>query len=197
MQGMDHGGERGEKKGEGKEGMGGMDHGRMNGGSGGMASDMLMEHGEYSDERFIDAMVPHHQAAVEMANVALENAEHREIRTLAEDIVTAQEAEIERLKLIKKEEFGTSEVPTGMSAGEMEAMGMTMEPQELATQKPFDKAFIDNMIPHHESAIGMANVALENSDNPDIREIARAIVEAQEKEIAQMEGWREEWYPEG
>jgi uncharacterized protein (DUF305 family) len=194
---MDHGGEQGEKKGEDKEGMRDMDHDGMNDGSGGRASDMLMANGAYFDERFIDTMVPHHQAAVEMANVALENAEHREIRTLAEDIVTAQEAEIARLKLIKKEEFGTSEVPIGMSAGEMEAMGMTIEPQELAKQEPFDKAFIDNMIPHHESAIEMANVALENSDNPDIQEIARAIVEAQEKEIAQMEGWREEWYSEG
>ena len=40
-----------------------------------------------------------------------------------------------------------------MNAKEMGAMGMTMGPEELATQEPFDKAFIDNMIPHHKSAI--------------------------------------------
>jgi uncharacterized protein (DUF305 family) len=51
------------------------------------------------------------------------------------------------------------------------------------------------MIPHHESAIAMAKAALEGSENPDIREIAGAIVEAQEKEIARMESWRQEWYP--
>jgi uncharacterized protein (DUF305 family) len=173
-------------------GMQGMDHG-----SGGMASGMVMENGEYSDERFIDAMVPHHQGAVDMAEVALGNAEHREVKELAEDIVSAQEAEIERLKSIKQEEFGTSEVPTEMSAEEMEAMNMTMDPEELAKQEPFDKAFIDNMIPHHESAIDMANVALEDSENPEIREIARAIVDAQEQEIERMQGWRNEWYPEG
>jgi Domain of unknown function (DUF305) len=43
---------------------------------------MLMENGEYSDERFIDAMVPHHQGAIEMAQVALEDAEHPEILAL-------------------------------------------------------------------------------------------------------------------
>ena len=172
--------------------MQGMDHG-----SGGMASGMVMENGEYSDERFIDAMVPHHQGAVDMAEVALGNAEHREVKELAEDIVSAQEAEIERLKSIKQEEYGTSEVPTEMSAEEMEAMNMTMDPEELAKQEPFDKAFIDNMIPHHESAIDMANVALEDSENPEIREIARAIVDAQEQEIERMQGWRNEWYPEG
>jgi uncharacterized protein (DUF305 family) len=84
-----------------------------------------------------------------------------------------------------------------MSAEEIEGMGMAMDPQELATQEPFDKAFIDNMIPHHESAIEMANVVLEEGENPKIREIAGAIVDAQEREIEQMRTWRDEWYPEG
>ena len=77
-----------------KEGMEGKDHSKMDGGSGGMASGMMMKNGEYSDERFIDAMVPHHEGAVDMAGVALKNAEHEEIKRLAEDIVSAQEAEI-------------------------------------------------------------------------------------------------------
>ncbi len=71
------------------------------------------------------------------------------------------------------------------------------DPEELAGRRPFDRAFIDAMIPHHESAIEMAGVALDESENPEIREIAGAIVEAQETEIAQMRGWRQEWYPEG
>jgi uncharacterized protein (DUF305 family) len=174
--------------------MQGMDHGSM--GSEEAARQMVMEDGRYSDERFIDAMVPHHQGAVEMAEVALKNAEHEEIRSLAEDVVSAQEAEIEQLKQIKQREYGTSEVPMEMSPEQMRGMGMTMEPQELANQEPFDKAFIDAMIPHHESAIAMANVALEESEIPEIREIARDIVRAQQREIRQMQQWREEWYPQ-
>jgi uncharacterized protein (DUF305 family) len=84
-----------------------------------------------------------------------------------------------------------------MSAEEMEGMGMASDPQELANQEPFDKAFIDNMIPHHESAIETAEVVLEGSENPEIRQIAGAIVDAQEREIEQMRSWRDEWYPEG
>jgi uncharacterized protein (DUF305 family) len=133
-----------------------------------------------------------------MAEVALENAEHPEILALAEDIASAQETEIGQLKSIKQEQFGTSEVSMDMSNEEMEGMGMmAMDPQELANQEPFDKAFIDNMIPHHESAIEMAQVVLEESENPEIREIAGAIVDAQEREIEQMTSWRDEWYPEG
>ena len=199
MEGMggEGGGRQGqaEKKeaGNGGGGMEGMDMGG-DATAADAAREMVEEDGGYSDRAFIDAMVPHHRGAVEMAEVALENAEHREIRELAEDVVAAQEKEIEDLRAIKEEEYGTSEIPSGMDRGEMDAMGMT-DSQELAERRPFDKAFIDAMIPHHESAIAMANAALDGSDNPEVREIARAIVEAQEKEIAQMEAWRQDWYP--
>jgi uncharacterized protein (DUF305 family) len=173
-----------------------MDHGSMGMGSGGMAREMVMENGNYSDERFIDAMVPHHQGAIAMAEVALENAEHEEIKQLSRNIVSTQQAEIEELKTIKQQEFGTSQVPMEMSAQEMQMMGMT-DPDELANKDPFDKAFIDAMIPHHRSAIEMAQVAYRESDNPEIKTLAEGIIEAQTREIAQMQGWRQQWYPQG
>lgn len=176
-----------------KESMKGMDHSKMDGGSGGM----VMKKGRYSDERFIDAMVPHHEGAVEMAEVALENAGHEQIRQLAEDIVSTQEAEIRELKSIKQEEFGTSKVPMDMSADQMEDMGMMKDPQSLAEADPFDKAFIDNMIPHHRSAIEMAEVAAAETTNPEIKDLATNIVEAQKREISQMKQWRMQWYPKG
>lgn len=195
---MDHGGTGDDGAGENKNtGMGSTEHSKKDRGSGGTASGMLMENGRYSDERFIDAMVPHHQRAVEMAEVALENAEHEEIEQLAQNIVSTQEAEIEEFKRIKQEEFGTSRVTMDMDSGQMESMGMTADPRSLADEEPFDRAFIDDMIPHHESAIQMANVALERSDSPRIEELAGNIVEAQEREISQMQTWRENWYPEG
>jgi uncharacterized protein (DUF305 family) len=171
-------------------GMPGMDHG-----SGGMASGMLMENGKYSDKAFIDAMVPHHQGAIAMARVALKNAEHEEIKELSRNIISSQQAEIEELKAIKKEEFGTSNVPMEMSQEQMRSMGM-MDPQQLANKEPFDKAFIDAMIPHHQSAIEMAQVAYEKSRIPEIKELAKNIVSAQQREIEQMKEWRKEWYPQ-
>lgn len=172
-----------------------MDHGSVGGEE--MARQMIVdENGAYSDERFIDAMVPYHQGAVEMAVVALRQSGREEILQLSRDILRTQEIEIQELKDIKLEEFGTAEVPMGMNEGDMEMMGM-VDSEELGQQRPFDRAFIDAMIPHHQSAIDMANVSLQESDNPRIRELAAEIVEAQKREIAQMEQWREEWYPEG
>jgi uncharacterized protein (DUF305 family) len=188
-----------EKSGGGMAGMNHdqMGHGSMGMGSGGMARQMVIENGKYSDERFIDAMVPHHQGAIAMAEVALENAQHAEIKDLSRNIVSTQQAEIEELKSIKKEEFGTSNVPMEMSQEQMQGMGMMMDPQELARSEPFDRAFIDAMIPHHQSAIEMAKVAYEKSENPRIKKLAENIVSAQQAEIEQMKRWREQWYPEG
>ena len=53
------------------------------------------------------------------------------------------------------------------------------------------------MIPHHQSAIDMANVVLDESENPETRALAEGVVEEQEREIRQLEQWRTEWYPEG
>ena len=207
------GGQQGSESGSEQEsanksdGMAGMDHGQMDHGQMGhgsmgmgsseMARQMVMENGKYSDKAFIDAMVPHHQGAIEMAEVALKNAEHEEIKELSHNIISSQQAEIEELKAIKKEEFGTSNVPMEMSPEQMRSMGMMMDPQQLANKEPFDEAFIDAMIPHHQSAIEMAQVAYEKSENPRIKELAENIISAQEQEIEQMKKWRKEWYPQG
>jgi uncharacterized protein (DUF305 family) len=189
------GSQQGSESGGGGHGQ--MDHGSMGMGSGEMARQMVLENGEYSDRRFIDAMVPHHQGAIDMAEVALTNAEHERIKQLSRAIISTQQAEIKELKSIKEEEFGTSEVPMQMSPQQMQMMGMMADPQELANREPFDKAFIDAMIPHHQSAIVMAKVAYQESENPRIKELAKNIVSAQQSEIEQMLQWRQAWYPEG
>ena len=181
-------------------GMAGMDHDQMGHdsmgmGSGEIARQMVMENGKYSDRRFIDAMVPHHQGAIAMAEIALKNAQHEEIIQLSRKIISSQQAEIEELKSIKQEEFGTSNVPMELNQEQMRSMGMMMDPQQLANKEPFDKAFIDAMIPHHRSATEMAEVASEKSENARIKELAGDVINAQKREIEQMKQWRKKWYP--
>ena len=84
-----------------------------------------------------------------------------------------------------------------MSQQQMRGMGVMVDPQQLANREPFDRAFIDAMIPHHQSAIEMAMVAREKSAIPEVRELAENIVSAQQKEIEQMTRWRQEWYQQG
>jgi uncharacterized protein (DUF305 family) len=70
-----------------------------------------------------------------------------------------------------------------------------MEPTAaLADAKPFDKAFIDEMVPHHQGAIRMARVVLEETEDDETRSLAEAIVRTQSDEIEQMNDWRGAWY---
>ncbi len=162
--------------------------------SGNVAPEWLVVNGQYSDQRFIDMMVPHHLMAVQMAHIALQKGQHPEIKQLASSIISSQQREIQELKNLKKRLYGTSNTPTTMNPVVMANTGMLM-PDQLAQQHPFDRAFIDSMIPHHASAIDMASVALMRSTNPEIKRIARAIVDAQSQEIGQMIQWRKLWYP--
>ncbi len=178
--------------------MHGMEHGEMTGmemGSGGTAPKDLVVDGEYSDERFIDMMAAHHQMAIDMAGVAQQNAQLPAIQRIANDIILTQQAEIEVLASLKQAQFGSSEVPMMMNPEEPSMYAMAM-PDELAQQEPFDLAFIDSMVPHHASAIEMASTALIHSDNPEIRALARNIIDAQSREIGEMIELRQANYPE-
>jgi uncharacterized protein (DUF305 family) len=100
------GGQQGSGSHEGGHDMaknGGMDHdqmghGSMGMGSGGMAKQMVTKNGEYSDEAFIEAMIPHHRSAIDMATVANQESENPRIKELAGNIVSAQKGEIEQMK---------------------------------------------------------------------------------------------------
>ncbi|MBA3626817.1 MAG: DUF305 domain-containing protein [Chloroflexi bacterium] len=161
------------------------------------------------DQAFIDMMVPHHQSASEMAKLAQDRAEHEELKTLAGEIIEAQEAEIAQMKSWREEWFGSAETPPmdampllpgmemdGMDMGDGATMDMTTDIEELRDADPFDLAFLDAMIPHHESAIEAGQIALEQSANPEIRSLAEEIISSQQAEIEQMTAWRSEWYPE-
>lgn len=76
------------------------------------------------------------------------------------------------------------------AGGRMMNMGPMAVP---AGDQPFDIRFIDAMIPHHESAIMMAQMAQQQAGKPEIKQLAAAIISAQTAEIEQMKQWRAEW----
>jgi uncharacterized protein (DUF305 family) len=54
--------------------------------------------GDVFDEAFIRMMIPHHQGAIDMARLAQKNAKHQEIKDMADDIISAQQSEIDLMK---------------------------------------------------------------------------------------------------
>lgn len=63
-----------------------------------MTSSLKNKTGDDFDEAFIAEMIAHHQGAIDMANLAKQNAKHDEIKNLADDIVAAQTKEINEMK---------------------------------------------------------------------------------------------------
>ena len=150
--------------------------------------------GNGTDAAFIADMTAHHQGAVDMAKLAQKQAEHAEVKELADDIVSSQEAEIATMKTIRDDMPGMSEHGDAHMGLDKHAMGMDMDMAALETAKPFDRAFIDAMVPHHQGAIAMAKELLAKGEHPGLRRMADDIISAQTKEIAQMRKWREAWY---
>src|SRR5215208_2404383 len=110
-----------------------------------------------TDRAFVAKMIPHHEFAVEMAEIAQQRSRHPEVKELAEAIVNDQNAEIDTMKAMaaKMDEAGVKHGELGMDA---DHMGMDGDMAGLETAKPFDREFIDMMIPHHQGAIRMARV---------------------------------------
>jgi YVTN family beta-propeller protein len=150
----------------------------------------MVDPSEPFDAQFIDSMIEHHQGAIDMAEMVLEQAEHTELRTLAEGIVTAQTAEIEQLQSWRSEWYLDLPPTSGMQVGMGE---MSISDDENV---PFDQRFIEAMISHHEGAIAMAEIALEQAEHEEIRTLSKVIIAAQTAEIEQMRGWLAEWYGE-
>jgi uncharacterized protein (DUF305 family) len=159
--------------------------------------------GMQADRNFIAMMIPHHEGAVKMADLALKLSKRPEIRKLAESIKRDQTREIEQMRAWYKKWYGTN-VPALSASNHMGMMGMPANMMDrmmtteadlkaLATASNFDKAFIEEMIPHHKMALMMTHMIVD-SDRPEMRNLARAIFQSQSAEIEQMRQWYSSWY---
>lgn len=153
------------------------------------------------EKHFIEQMIPHHEGAIAMANLALQKAKRSEIKTLATAIISAQTTEIQSMNGWYQDWFGSTvpKVGTGMMGGGMMSQnGMHMGGQEdmtkLENATDFDKAFVEQMIPHHQLAIMMANMLQSGTNRPEMQQLAKNIISSQSKEIQQMQSWYVQWY---
>ena len=164
------------------------DMGSMNMGSSD-TSNSIPESADFNDAdvMFAQMMIPHHQQAIEMSDIALDpnTGASAAIIALATQIKGAQDPEISQMKNL----LTTWGMPTDMGSMDhssmMEGMLSLEEMDTLGQLKgaEFDKAWAKGMIAHHEGAIAMANDVLANGKNSEILALANAVVSGQSTEI--------------
>jgi uncharacterized protein (DUF305 family) len=152
------------------------------------------------DQIYIDMMIPHHASIIAMAQAALPRLADERLREIAQAVIASQQPEIEELRRYREAFYGEAE-PMPMDDTMMTAMvammpGMSGTMEEMAFQmdaaaqvgaicaaENADLAFINLTIPHHQMAVEASEVAVEQAVHPEMREFARRVIEAQQREI--------------
>ncbi len=150
------------------------------------------------DLQFLDTMTHHHQGAVDMAKMAVEKAQHPELKAFAQKIIADQNKEIGQMKDWREKWFAGKPMAMNMEMpGMMDSMKMMsgdgMKSMEAMSGNDFDVHFLDMMTPHHASAVTMAKEALTRAEHPEIKLLANQIIKAQEGEIKMMADWKKAW----
>ncbi len=145
-----------------------------------------------ADAMFATGMIPHHQQAVEMADVVLaKSGIDGRVITLAKQIKAAQDPEITTMKSWLAD-WGITYDGSGMVG--MEGMDhgdglmsqSDMDQLGKANGVEASRLFLEQMVRHHEGAITMAKAEINNGQNPAAMDLAGAIVTGQTTEVAAM-----------
>lgn len=141
------------------------------------------------DIMFAQMMIPHHQQAIEMADMALsKTSASATVKELATEIKDAQDPEIATMEKWLASWGAPSAAPTGMDHGTGMMTTEDMDSLMAAEGTDFDRMWLTMMVDHHEGAVTMAEDVLATTQNPDVTRLAESIIEAQKAEIATMEG---------
>ena len=133
---------------------------------------------------FAQAMIPHHQQAIDMSNIALKNGANPEVKKLAKGIISAQQKEISQLK------YWLTSTKSSMTMEHDMGMNGMLSKNDLAALKKlkgskFNAAFLKAMIAHHEGALEMVAL-LDGTKNSEAKRIAGDILTGQSAEISLM-----------
>ncbi len=143
-----------------------------------------------ADVAFVQQMIPHHEGAIEMAELTEGRTDNPRILDLARRIDQAQGPEIEQMRS-RLHAWGVDETSGmdhgDMGHGEMPGMGAEdMRKLEQATGAEFDRLFLELMIEHHQGAVDMSETVLDEGRDPEVKDLAQRIIDAQEAEITEM-----------
>jgi uncharacterized protein (DUF305 family) len=149
-----------------------------------------------ADVTFAQNMIPHHEQAITMADLALDptSGAGPEVSALAGRIKAAQGPEVEMMSGWLDswgQPAGAGMGHEGHGMGSMDGMSGMMSSQDMArladARGPqFDQLWLELMVEHHQGAIDMARSAKADASDPEVIDLADAVITAQDKEIQEM-----------
>ncbi len=139
------------------------------------------------DNDFAALMKVHHMGALDMARAEIANGTSAELKTMAQQMVQAQEREIAELNTF----ISGQQTREGGDAFYREAMKQMDEMKmDMDHSGSYDAQFAKMMIPHHQGAIDMSKAYLKaNGKEEKLKAMAKKIITDQEKEIGQLQKW--------
>ncbi|MCW2742396.1 MAG: Lipoprotein [Blastococcus sp.] len=143
-----------------------------------------------ADVSFAQGMLPHHEQAIEMAQLADGRAADPRVLDLAGRIEAAQAPEIDTLTGWLAD-WGADDM-SAMDHGSGDGMGGMMSEQDMtmlmnATGAEFDRQFLQQMIAHHRGAVDMAVTEAADGQMADAIAMAETVRDSQNAEIAEMQ----------
>jgi uncharacterized protein (DUF305 family) len=145
-----------------------------------------------ADVIFAQGMIPHHEQAIEMADMALDPniGASEQVRDLATRIKGGQDPEITMMNGWLTAWGQPMQMNTG-EGHDMSSMNGMMSAEEMDTLRTmtgaeFDTMWMQMMIRHHEGAIAMAQTVKAAGSNPDVLALADLVITAQQSEITEM-----------
>ena len=138
-----------------------------------------------ADIMFLQMMIPHHQQAIDISNLAMKASQDAELIELAKIIARDQAAEIKQMKAWLKDAGASEDMGHAMHD-----MGGMLNDDELAalsaaTGKEFDILWLKGMTEHHDGAIHMTQM-IEDARNAEIKAFGTKVIKDQSKQIDQM-----------
>jgi uncharacterized protein (DUF305 family) len=156
-----------------------------------MHRDMAIPFSGNADVDFARGMIPHHQGAIDMAEIALRYGKDAEVKKLSTAVIAAQRKEIAQMQdwLIRN----GSQPPSADSAAATKAFadinGKMHRDMTMTFTGNADVDFMQGMVPHHEGAVEIAKVLLQFGKDPELRKLDEDVIRTQNDEIAVMKDW--------
>ncbi|GLV56820.1 hypothetical protein KDH_36590 [Dictyobacter sp. S3.2.2.5] len=150
--------------------------------------------GKAFEVKFMQEMIVHHQAAVDMARLVPTHTRRPELNTLATNIITAQTKEIGQMTTWLGRWYKEKPLTDTMSVPGMMDMMSGMDKLKAAKGADFDKQFNALMIQHHQQGVNMANLIPSRTQRPELTRLGQDIVRTQSAEIQEMNNWQQAWF---